>query len=237
MSFEERDEAESQLLGLYSKIGEGCYALSRYNCQQAINIFKSLPNSQQNTPFVISRIARAQYESRNLTEAHKEFLSLRKLDPTRLEDMELFSTVLFHLNKEVDLAFLAHEMIDFDWLAPQTWCVVGNSYASQHDHDQAIACFQRAIQLDPRFAYAYSLQGLEHAENEEYDKASFCFIHALQANKRLYHAWYPYCLFMLTWVGTGWDLSSLRLVRISLLSSVSRQLVISTHQIQLSCVA
>ena len=189
MSFEERDEAESQLLGLYSKIGDGCYALSRYNCQQAINIFKSLPSSQQNTPFVISRIARAQYESRNLTEAHKEFLSLRKLDPTRLEDMELFSTVLFHLNKEVDLAFLAHEMIDFDWLAPQTWCVVGNSYASQHDHDQAIACFQRAIQLDPRFAYAYSLQGLEHAENEEYDKASFCFIHALQANKRLYHAW------------------------------------------------
>jgi anaphase-promoting complex subunit 3 len=66
MSFEERDEAESQLLSLYSKIGEGCYALSRYDCTQALAIFKSLPSSQANTPFVSSRVARALYESRNL---------------------------------------------------------------------------------------------------------------------------------------------------------------------------
>jgi len=110
--------------------------------------------------------------------------------------MELFSTVLFHLNKEVDLAFLAHEVVDLDWLAPQTWCVVGNSFASQHEHDQAISCFQRAIQLDPQFAYAYSLQGLEHTENEEYDKARQCFMNALRANRRLYHAWYTASRYM-----------------------------------------
>lgn len=68
MSFEERDEAEAQLLGLYSKIGEGCYALSRYDCAQALASFRSLPSSQGNTPFVLSRVARALYESRNLTE-------------------------------------------------------------------------------------------------------------------------------------------------------------------------
>jgi anaphase-promoting complex subunit 3 len=123
-------------------------------------------------------------------QAEQEFLSLRQLDPGRLDDMDLFSTVLFHLGKDIDLAFLAHEMVDLDWLSPQTWCVVGNSFASQHEHDQAIACFQRAIQLDPQFAYAYSLQGLEHTENEEYDKARQCFINALRANRRLYHAWF-----------------------------------------------
>jgi hypothetical protein len=68
MSAEERDEAESLLLGLYSKIGEGCYALSKYNCTHALAIFKSLPSSQGNTPFVLSRTARAFYESRNLVE-------------------------------------------------------------------------------------------------------------------------------------------------------------------------
>ena len=115
---------------------------------------------------------------------------MRRIDPHRLEDMDLFSTVLFHLNKDIDLAFLAHEMIDLDWLSPYTWCVVGNSYASAHDHDLAIQCFQRAIQLDPQFAYAYSLQGLEHTENEEFDKARICFMNALRANRRLYHAWY-----------------------------------------------
>jgi anaphase-promoting complex subunit 3 len=68
MSLEERDEAESTLLGLYNKIGEGCYALSRYECSRAINVFKSLPSSQMNTSYVVSRIARAYYESRDLQE-------------------------------------------------------------------------------------------------------------------------------------------------------------------------
>ena len=68
MSLEERDEAQSQLLGLYTKIGEGCYALSRYDCAHALATFKSLASSQANTPYVLSRTARALYESRNLTE-------------------------------------------------------------------------------------------------------------------------------------------------------------------------
>lgn len=68
MSFEERDEAESHLLGIYCKIGEGCYALSRYDCVRALAVFKSLPLSQMNTPYVLSRTARAFYESRNLSE-------------------------------------------------------------------------------------------------------------------------------------------------------------------------
>jgi anaphase-promoting complex subunit 3 len=68
MSFEERDEAESHLLGLYSKIGEGCYALSKYDCEHSLTIFRSLSASQANTPYVMSRIARALYESRNLSE-------------------------------------------------------------------------------------------------------------------------------------------------------------------------
>ena len=68
LSPDERDEAESQLLNLYTKIGEGCYALSRYRCEEAIAIFKSLTVTQANTPYIVSRIARAFYEDRNLSE-------------------------------------------------------------------------------------------------------------------------------------------------------------------------
>jgi len=68
MTLEEREEAESYLLSLYCKIGEGCYALSRYDCVHAMNIFRSLPASHANTPFVLSRTARALYESRHLIE-------------------------------------------------------------------------------------------------------------------------------------------------------------------------
>jgi len=68
ISTEEREEAESYLLGLYTKIGDGCYALSRYDCDRAINLFKSLPHPQANTPYIVSRLARAFYENRNLSE-------------------------------------------------------------------------------------------------------------------------------------------------------------------------
>jgi len=74
MSIEERDEAESQLLGLFNKIAEGCYALGRYDCAAALASFRSLPESQANTPYVKSRIARALYETRNLIEVHPNFL-------------------------------------------------------------------------------------------------------------------------------------------------------------------
>lgn len=68
MSTDDREEAEAQLLGLYGKIGEGCYALSRYRCDQAIAAFKTLPLAQANTPYVVSRMARAFYENRDLSE-------------------------------------------------------------------------------------------------------------------------------------------------------------------------
>jgi anaphase-promoting complex subunit 3 len=88
MSYEERDEAESQLLGLYNKIGEGCYALSRYDCDHALNVFKSLPPSQANTPYVLSRSARAYYESRNLTEV-RSILSF--IDVRHVRNSSLFA--------------------------------------------------------------------------------------------------------------------------------------------------
>jgi anaphase-promoting complex subunit 3 len=70
MSIEERDEAESELLGLFSKIAEGCYALARYDCASALASFRSLQDPQANTPYVKSRIARALYENRNLLEVN-----------------------------------------------------------------------------------------------------------------------------------------------------------------------
>jgi anaphase-promoting complex subunit 3 len=64
------------LLSLYSKIGEGCYALSRYRCKEAIEIFKSLPTTQAKTSYITSRKARAFYENRDLLEVNRRFVDL-----------------------------------------------------------------------------------------------------------------------------------------------------------------
>jgi anaphase-promoting complex subunit 3 len=107
-----------------------------------------------------------------------------------MEDMEVYSNVLWQLKKETDLAYLSHELIEADRLSPQAWCAIGNSFSLQREHEQAIKCFKRATQLDPKFAYAFTLQGHEHVANEESEKALFAYRCAISADHRHYNGRY-----------------------------------------------
>jgi anaphase-promoting complex subunit 3 len=92
--------------------------------------------------------------------------------------------------QEVELSCLAQELVDFDRMAPETWCVVGNCFSLQKEHDTALKLFRRATQLNPLFTYAYTLSGHEYVTNDELEKASSSFRTALQTDKRHYNAWY-----------------------------------------------
>ncbi|KAA6411467.1 MAG: bimA [Lasallia pustulata] len=185
-------ESLQTLLDLLKSLGSGYFALSHYQCQDAIQIFNSnsIIPSQRETPWVLAQIGRALYEQANYAEAEIYFARIRTMAPSRLEDMEVYSTILWHLKRDIDLAYLAHELIDIDRLSPPSWCALGNSFSLQRDHDQALKCFKRATQLDPTFAYAFTLQGHEHVANEEFDKALSAYRHAIAADARHYNAWY-----------------------------------------------
>ena len=178
------------LLDLFLKLGSGYFMLSHYQCQDALRMFNSIIPSQRETPWVMAQIGRAHYEQASYSEAEKIFARIKTMAPSRLDDTEVYSTTLWHLKNDIDLAFLAHEIIDIDRNSPQAWCAVGNSFSLQRDHDQALKCFKRATQLDPKFAYAYTLQGHEHVANEEYDKALSAYRSSISAEKRHYNAWY-----------------------------------------------
>ena len=183
-------EALQWLVELFRKLGTGYFQLSYYKCQEAIQTFQSIIAGQRDTAWVLAQMGRAYYEQASYAEAEKIFTRLRTVAPSRLEDMEYYSTSLWHLKNDVDLAFLSHELIDLDRQSPQAWCAVGNSFSLQRDHDQALKCFKRATQLDPAFAYAYTLQGHEHIANEEYDKAMSSYRASITADNRHYNAWY-----------------------------------------------
>ena len=183
-------EGLQQLLDLFMKLGSGYFALSHYQCQDALRCFNSVSPSQRDTPWVLAQIGRAYYEQASYPEAEKTFARIKSMAPSRLEDMEVYSTTLWHLKSDIDLAFLAHEIIDIDRNSPQAWCAVGNSFSLQRDHDQALKCFKRATQIDPKFAYAFTLQGHEHVANEEYDKALSAYRSSIAAENRHYNAWY-----------------------------------------------
>lgn len=183
-------EALQTLLDLFGRIGSAQLSLSNYDCQTAIQIYNSLPSGQRETPYVLAQIGKAYYEQASYSDAGKFFVRVRQLAPSQLEDMEVYSTVLWHLRSDIELAYLAHELIEIDRLSPQAWCSVGNSFSLQREHEQALQCFKRATQLDPCFAYGFTLQGHEFIANEEFEKALDAYRCAIAADSRHYNAWY-----------------------------------------------
>ncbi|RPA78954.1 TPR-like protein [Ascobolus immersus RN42] len=184
------NEAYLYLLGLFKKLGLGVHHLCAYRCNDALQVFRSLPPAHLETAWTFSKLGRVYFEMVQYPDAEKAFNKVRRLDPTRTLDMEVFSTLLWHLRKEVELAHLAHELTDLNRLSPQAWCAIGNSFSLQREHDSALKCFKRATQLDPCFAYAYTLQGHEHVANEEYGKALAAYRTAISVEPRHYNAWY-----------------------------------------------
>ncbi|KAH8805718.1 hypothetical protein F5884DRAFT_800316 [Xylogone sp. PMI_703] len=185
-----QEEALRWILDLCKKIGSAYFALAQYQCQEALQIYGSLPRSQVDTPWIMAQMGRAHYEQAAYADAETFYRRIRLMAPTRFEDMEIYSNVLWHLKRETDLAFLAHELIEASWESPQAWCVLGNSWSLARDHEQALRCFKRATQLNKSFAYAFTLQGHEHVANEEYDKALASYRLGISADKRHYNAYY-----------------------------------------------
>ncbi|KAK5079459.1 anaphase-promoting complex subunit cdc27 [Exophiala xenobiotica] len=183
-------EALRTLLDLFHRLASAHYSLSHFDCQSAIQVYNSLPSTHRETPYVLSQIARAYNEMSQHAEAEKYFIRVRQAAPSRLEDMEIYSTVLYQLKSEIELAYLAHELVEVERNSPQTWIAIGNSFSLQREHEQALKCFRRATQLDPSFAYGFTLQGHEYIENEEFTKALEAYRCAIAADNRHYNAWY-----------------------------------------------
>jgi len=187
---QETKEAISGLLKSFRQLAVGYRAASRYDLSTAIETFSSLPSAQRETPWLLAQLAKAYYEAADYRAAENCFIRLLKLQPSRVEDMEVYSTVLWHLKKEAPLAFLCHSLREQAFDTPETWCAIGNSFSLGREHDQAIAAFKRAIQIDETFAYAWTLMGHEYIANEEFDAALSAFRKSVTADKRSYAGWY-----------------------------------------------
>lgn len=89
------------------------------------------------------QIGRAYHEMTEYTKAAKHFRIARQRCPHVVDGLEIFSTVLWQLKREAELAHLAHEAIALDRLSPQAWCVAGNCLSLQRDHEGAIEFLKR----------------------------------------------------------------------------------------------
>lgn len=68
---------------------------------------------------------------------------MHRAEPHRMAGLDLYSTTLWHLKKEVELSYLAQQVTEFDKLSSEAWCVAGNCFSLQKEHDIALTFFQR----------------------------------------------------------------------------------------------
>ncbi|XP_071451137.1 cell division cycle protein 27 homolog isoform X2 [Hetaerina americana] len=178
------------LMALFQELGTAYLHLSQFNCKKAIECLENLPQHQHDTGWVLSLIAKAYYYLNDYRSAIKYFAEVREREPHRTQLMELYSTSLWHTQKEVALSALAQDLVRLDRHCAATWCATGNCFSLQKEHETAIKFFHRAVLVDPNFAYAFTLLGHEYYTTEEMEKAMSCFRSALRVDSRHYNAWY-----------------------------------------------
>lgn len=185
-----KKQSAEGLLSLMRVLGEGYLHLSQYNCKCAIECFSSIQKHHYASSWVQSMVGKALYEQREYEASAKIFQEVHSREPYRLHLMEIYSSVLWHLQREVMLSALAQDLMAQDKLSPITWCISGNCFSLHKEHETAIKFFERAVQVDPEFAYSYTLLGHELVITEELEKAMSCFRTAILKDSRHYNAWY-----------------------------------------------
>ncbi|KAF4547403.1 Tetratricopeptide repeat-like protein [Elsinoe fawcettii] len=180
---------ESLLLS-FKQLGIGYLAQSQYDSKSAIQAYEALPLLHRDTAWVQGQLGKAYYEAAEYNKAEAAFEKMLRLQPTRIDDTEYYSTVLWQLKKPVHLSHLAHVLKDLDYEAPQTWCTIGNAFSATREHQQAIVCFKRAVQVDPKFYYAWTLMGHELLTIENFDEAIRAYRKGVGNERRGYAGWY-----------------------------------------------
>lgn len=107
-----------------------------------------------------------------------------------MDNLDCYSVALWHLKDSVSLAYLSHQLMDYNRHHPVSWFALANCFTLKQEHSVAIRCLLRATNIDPHYAYAFILLGYEYMSNEELDKSQSAFRQALSLDSRNYKAWY-----------------------------------------------
>ncbi|KAB7494845.1 Cell division cycle protein 23-like protein [Armadillidium nasatum] len=114
----------------------------------------------------------------------------KALDPFRLENVDVYSNLLYVQEMRVDLSHLAHRVVTIDKYRVETCCVIGNYYSLRGQHEKAVQYFQRALRLNPHYLVGWTLMGHEYMEMKNTNAAIQCYRQAIEVNSRDYRAWY-----------------------------------------------
>ncbi|VDP17238.1 unnamed protein product [Onchocerca flexuosa] len=163
-------------------------AVATYRSNSVIGRYNLMPEKCKKFALARELLARAYLEKLDYTKAAEILEELHREFPHRVAGMEILSTALWHAQDVRRLSVLAMQITEECRSCPEGWCVAGNCFSVQKQHDTAIECFERAVTINTRFPYAYTLLGHELLDSDHQSKAAAA--RALLLCPTDYRAWF-----------------------------------------------
>lgn len=159
--------------------------------EAGISLFEDIQRAGfQKCVYVTSQIAIAYHNKRDVDKAIEMFQQILLTDPYRLENLDMYSNLLFVREQKTLLAHLAYKAVEINKYRPETCCVIGNYYSIRGEHQKAILYFQRALKLNPKYLSAWTLMGHEFMELKNTNAAIQSYRQAVEVNRRDFRAFY-----------------------------------------------
>ncbi|KAK4688460.1 anaphase-promoting complex subunit 8, partial [Tremellales sp. Uapishka_1] len=130
------------------------------------------------------------YHMRDFETAEKQFDAVQQADPYRMEEVDIYSNMLYVMDKRAKLGKLAHEYAEIDRNRAEVCCLIGNYYSSRSEHTKAIIYFKRSLMLNREYLPAWTLMGHEFVELKNSHAAIEAYRRAIDVNAKDYRAWY-----------------------------------------------
>ncbi|KAE9617106.1 putative acetyltransferase A, auxiliary subunit [Lupinus albus] len=140
--------------------------------------------------YIQAQIAKAQYSLREFDQVEAIFEELLRNDPYRVEDMDMYSNVLYAKECFSALSYLAHRAFTIDKYRPESCCIIGNYYSLKGQHEKSVMYFRRALKLNKNYLSAWTLMGHEFVEMKNTPAAVDAYRRAVDIDPCDYRAWY-----------------------------------------------
>ncbi|KAF9227395.1 TPR-like protein [Gyrodon lividus] len=140
--------------------------------------------------WVMSLRACVLYHLHDFGQAEKQFEKILAIAPYRVDDIDIYSNILYVTENRLKLSQLAHEFLELDKDRPEVCCLVGNHYSLRAEHEKAVKYFRRATELDRTYLSAWTLMGHEYVEMKNSHAAIEAYRRAVDVNRKDYRAWY-----------------------------------------------
>ncbi|KAG8726869.1 Anaphase-promoting complex subunit 23, partial [Ceratobasidium sp. 428] len=134
------------------------------HAEGALDLLHSVHKLFPHSLYIQALRAQIFYHLRDFDEAEEIFERVLTDDPYRVDEIDVYSNILYVMKKKARLSDIAHQFVKVAKDRPEVCCLVGNYYSLRTQHEQAIRYFQRAVLLDRTYLAAWTLMGHEFVE-------------------------------------------------------------------------